>query len=353
MQNFDEMMKKQQQDYQRSRNPFEYGQQVAQRRYSEIMANIDAQKAATQESYGDLYQRARQSAIGMQAAGGPRLTGGMGQQRRDFISAAEMQQLGQIGSGRERAMREIGLQGQSAFSNAQLEGQQATQMQLANQQAQFQLYQQRQAILQDSNLTPEEKQTQLEMLGQPMTPDELASTTQSSAAGTAFGAAAAIGIPAGTMAIAKGAAQVAALNQWTTVGLPAAKKAAYAAAKAAVKNMPLGAAGRRQAMNLAYKAAMAKAKAPTLGLTGKLYTKILGKGVLAKAGAAAPTKMAIAKGVAKGVFKFAGKAIGIYAIVSGVETLAELLGVAGGRGFSGFISKEGTTWDKILEGIGL
>lgn len=162
--NYEEMMKKQQQDYQRSRDPFEYGRQVAQRRYSEIMANIDSQRQGMQQSYGDLYQQARQRAVGKQAAGGPTLTGGMGQQQRDFISTAEMQQLGQIAQAREQAGRDLFTQAQSAFSNAQLEGQQATQMDVQNRQTELQLLQQRQAIL-DSDLPEEQKQAQLNALG--------------------------------------------------------------------------------------------------------------------------------------------------------------------------------------------
>jgi hypothetical protein len=163
--NYEEMMKKQQQDYQRSRDPFEYGQQVAQRRYSEIISGLQNQQKATQQTYGDLYSQARQQAVRGQAAGGPTLSGGMGQQQRDFVSAIEMQQLGQIGASREGAMRDLYSQGQAAFSNAQLEGQQVSQMELQNQQTQLQLTQQRQAIAGDTNLSKEDKEEQLKELG--------------------------------------------------------------------------------------------------------------------------------------------------------------------------------------------
>ena len=46
---YTELAKRQQQDYQRSRNPFEYGQQVAQRRYSEIISGLQNQQQATQQ----------------------------------------------------------------------------------------------------------------------------------------------------------------------------------------------------------------------------------------------------------------------------------------------------------------
>jgi hypothetical protein len=62
-------------------------------------------------------------------------------------------------------MRDLYTQGQAAFSNAQLEGQQTTQMELQNQQTQLQLVQQRQAILADTNLTEEQRAQQLATLG--------------------------------------------------------------------------------------------------------------------------------------------------------------------------------------------
>ena len=160
-----EARKRQQQQYQNTRNPFELGQQVAQRRYSEIMSGLDNQMRATQQSYGDMYQMARQRAVGAQAMGGPTLSGGMGQQRRDYVSALEMQELGKIGGAQQQALADIAQQRQAAFSNAQLEGQQATQMELQNQQAKLGLVQQTQQILKDENLTKEQRIEQLEALG--------------------------------------------------------------------------------------------------------------------------------------------------------------------------------------------
>ena len=161
----EDFRRRQQEGYQRSRNPFEYGQQVAQRRYSEIMAGLDAQRLANQRTYGDMYQEARQRAVGQQAMGGPTLSGGMGQQRRDFVSALEMQELGKIGQAQQQAQADLYAQSQAAFSDAQLEGQQATQMELQNRTAQLQLVQQKQEILSDSSLSIEEKAEQIEALG--------------------------------------------------------------------------------------------------------------------------------------------------------------------------------------------
>lgn len=169
---YNELAKRQQQDYQSSRDPFQYGQQVAQRRYSEMMSSLDNQRQATQQSYGDLYSQARQRAVGGSAMGGPTLSGGMGQQQRDFVSAIEMQELSRIGQAREGASRDLFSQGQAAFSNAQLEGQQATQMQLGNQQAQLGLVQQKQLIMENKQLSDEQRAEQLAALGQGDTPVE-------------------------------------------------------------------------------------------------------------------------------------------------------------------------------------
>jgi len=173
----EDFRRRQQEGYQRSRSPFEYGQQVAQRRYSEIMAGLDAQRMSTQRSYGDMYQEARQRAVGQQAMGGPTLSGGMGQQRRDYVSALEMQELGKIGQAQQQAQAELYAQSQAAFSDAQLEGQQATQMELQNRTAELQLTQQKQAILGDSSLTIEQKTEQIEALGMSVEGDEIKDKT--------------------------------------------------------------------------------------------------------------------------------------------------------------------------------
>jgi hypothetical protein len=164
MPNYEEQYQRQEQDYRRSRNPFEYGQQVARRRYSEIMAGLDAQRRSTQRSYGDMYQEARQRAVRNQAAGGPSLSGGMGQQRRDYVSAMEMQELGKIGGAQQQAMADLYTQQQAAFSNAQLEGQQAAQMDLQNRTSALQLEQEKVRII-NSGATAEQKKAQLEALG--------------------------------------------------------------------------------------------------------------------------------------------------------------------------------------------
>jgi len=151
--------------FQQQRDPFKFGQEVARRRYSEIMSELSERRRQASRSYSDMYQAARQSAVGQQAAGGPSLTGGMRRQASDLLSAAQIQELGRIGAERERAVREIDLQKQSAFSNAQLEGQQAEQMALQGAQTKLQLLQQKNQLLSDKTLNDEQKAEQLRALG--------------------------------------------------------------------------------------------------------------------------------------------------------------------------------------------
>jgi hypothetical protein len=158
------MQEQQQSKYQQTRDPFEYGKQVAQRRYSEIMSGLNNQNIATQQTYGDLYQQAQRQSVKGNAAGGPRLSGGMGQQQQDYTSAIEMEQMARIQQGGEAAGRDLFTQAQSAMANSELEGQQATQIQLQNEQAALQRIQQSQAII-NSELSTEDKRAQLEAMG--------------------------------------------------------------------------------------------------------------------------------------------------------------------------------------------
>jgi hypothetical protein len=169
---FSEKINKQQQDYQKSRDPFQYGQQVAQRRYSEIMAGLENKKNISNQAYGDLFQQFQQQSVKNDAMAGQTLSGGMGQQQRDYASAIEMQQMGEIGKARVQANRDLFTEAESAFSNAQLEGQQATQMQLQNEQAELQRVQQRQAIV-NSDMSEEEKVSQLRAMGVDVNAEDL------------------------------------------------------------------------------------------------------------------------------------------------------------------------------------
>ena len=153
------------QRFQQARDPFQYGRQVAQRRYSEIMSGLAERQRQSARTYSDMYQAAKETATAQRAMGAPSLSGGMKAQYSDLVSAREMQQLGAIGRDREAAAREIDLQRQSAFANAELEGQQAAQTELQNRQTKLQLIQQKNEILGNNKLTNIEKAEQLETLG--------------------------------------------------------------------------------------------------------------------------------------------------------------------------------------------
>ena len=325
--NYEEMMRKQQQDYQRSRDPFEYGRQVAQRRYSEIMFNIDAQRQSTQQSYGDLYQQARQRAVGQQAAGGPTLSGGMGQQQRDFASAMEIQQTGQIGTARNQAMRDLYSQGQAAFSNAQLEGQQATQMEVQNRQTELQLLQQRQAII-DSDLPDEQKQAQLAALGGQGASAQITPTENNASAAISAGVGlATTGTIVGTqIAMKVGQRQLASVT---------AKVLANQGLKA----------GTTQATKFLASEAGKKLVTSQLGMTGKFAQTFAGKAGVRLGAKIAGTVLGKTIGFA---FKYVLPA---WMIISSVETVLELAGVNEGKGL--IYAKEGSSWDKLLTGIGL
>lgn len=154
-----------QQKYQTQRDPFKYGQEVARRRYSEIMSGLQNQKQDVSRSYSDMYQAAKQQAVAQRAAGAPSLSGGMKAQYSDLLSTREIGAIGQIGAAQNKALRDIQQQEQSAFANAQLEGIQAEQMQLQSQQTQLGLIQQKNQIMSDKNLTKEQKAEQLNVLG--------------------------------------------------------------------------------------------------------------------------------------------------------------------------------------------
>lgn len=158
-------MENEQKKYQQSRDPFKLGQQVAQRRYGEIMSGIDKRQAAASQSYSDMFQAAKQAGVKEQASGGPTLSGGLGAQYSDLVSAGEMQQLGEIGKARTQEMLGLDQQRQTAMSDSMLEGQQATQMELQNRQAELGIAQQKQTIIADKNLSSEQKIEQLKAIG--------------------------------------------------------------------------------------------------------------------------------------------------------------------------------------------
>ena len=164
------------QRFQQARDPFAYGRQVAQRRYSEIMSGLAERQRQSARTYSDMYQLARETATAQRAMGSPSLSGGMKAQYSDLVSAREMNQLGAIGRDREAAAREIDLQRQSAFANAELEGQQAAQTELQNRQTKLELIRQKNEIIGNKKLKNAEKAEQLEVLGYTQEAQELLNT---------------------------------------------------------------------------------------------------------------------------------------------------------------------------------
>ena len=151
--------------YQNQRDPFKYGQDVARRRYSEIMSGLQNQKRAVGQTYSDMYQAAKEASVAQRAAGSPSLSGGMAAQYSDLVSARDIKDIGTIGKARDESVRQLDLQGQSAMANAELEGMQATQTQMQMQQNQLSIIQQRNQLIADKTLTNEQKAEQLEVLG--------------------------------------------------------------------------------------------------------------------------------------------------------------------------------------------
>ena len=269
--NYTELMRRQQEDYQRSRNPFEYGRQVAQRRYSQIMSDLDARTRASQRSYGDMYQAARQRAVGQQAMGGPTLSGGMGQQRRDFVSALGLQEIGKISAAGAQAEADLYAQGQAAFSNAQLEGQQATQMELQNRTAELQLTQQRQAIQADNNLTTEQKREQLEALGSdPQSVAKKNQTIGSRMLGGAAVGAGGVALTAGVVSAGVGLSQGMAATKGVTSAIALAAKAGSnpALAKSAIAAFKASKLGGLYMATLGKGASLSAAKIGALKMSG-------------------------------------------------------------------------------------
>lgn len=173
------------QRFQQARDPFAYGRQVAQRRYSEIMSGLAERQRQSARTYSDMYQMAKETATAQRAMGSPSLSGGMKAQYSDLVSAREMNQLGAIGRDREAAAREIDLQRQSAFANAELEGQQASQTELQNRQTKLELIRQKNEILGDKKLKNAQKAEQLEALGYTQEAQELLNTEDISNSSTA------------------------------------------------------------------------------------------------------------------------------------------------------------------------
>lgn len=136
---------------------------VGRTREEEILENLALQERGVQESYSNLYARAMQDAFRRRAASTTPFTGisgGQQSQVQQALSAAEINQLGQIGADYSQMMRDIEgmrLAAPQQAREAELE-QYAIQQQAIDRQLQTQ-----QAIQQimDSGLTDEQKAAQI------------------------------------------------------------------------------------------------------------------------------------------------------------------------------------------------
>lgn len=149
------------QAFTRSNDPATVASQAARREYATSLANLDAQRAVTNESYGDLFQRAQQSAYRASSARTPAFTGvsgGQVDQTRQGLSAGAISQMGNIGRAREQALRDIGVQQQSAFSNALIAGQQQADYSMMLEQFDMDRAMQEEAIIADPTLSPAAKE---------------------------------------------------------------------------------------------------------------------------------------------------------------------------------------------------
>jgi hypothetical protein len=108
----------------------------------------------------------RQSAFRtQQATPAQGFTGGMAEQGRQALSAAEISQMGAVGRSREQALRDIRTGRQSAFSNALIAGQQQSDYARMLQDASFQRQSQIENILTNDETDNDAKRRLLTSLG--------------------------------------------------------------------------------------------------------------------------------------------------------------------------------------------
>jgi hypothetical protein len=135
--------------------------------YDRLKAEAEATKQGIAQDYGSAYQQLRQQGYGMGlgASAQSGLSGGQKEGMQQKISAQQMNSLGGLMQGQEKALREAKVGEQSIYSNALLEGQQAEQYDRETKQANLQVEQQSAAVIADKSLTDEQKTQQLTALG--------------------------------------------------------------------------------------------------------------------------------------------------------------------------------------------
>ena len=162
-------------------NPFTpggTGENAFKAAYDRLKQEAELQKQNIGKDYSGAYQRLRQQGYGMGlgASAQKGLSGGQAAGVRGAVSAQQMEQLGNLMQGQEKAFREQKLGEQSIYSNALLEGQQAQQYERELQEADYGRVERTQTIVNDTKLTDTEKQQRLQALG--YNPEQITSMLQ-------------------------------------------------------------------------------------------------------------------------------------------------------------------------------
>ena len=144
----------------------QYGANARARTYQDYMRNIQNQRMAAGQTFGNLAMQQQNQSFYDRAMGRPPgLSGGMAQQFQNQMSAARSRQLGQTAQQRYQAFSDIAAQEAQASQFARAEA--AAEQQFQSQELQFQAQKQAQAqqVMASPNLTFEQKQDQLSNLG--------------------------------------------------------------------------------------------------------------------------------------------------------------------------------------------
>lgn len=143
----------------------QYGANARARTYQDYMRNIQAQRMAAGQTFGNLAMQQQNQSFYDRAMGRPPgLSGGMAQQFSNQMGAARSRQLGQAAQQRYQAFSDIAAQEAQANQFARAEAAAEQQFQAQELQLQGQRQAQAQQIM-ASGLTYEQKQDQLRNLG--------------------------------------------------------------------------------------------------------------------------------------------------------------------------------------------
>jgi uncharacterized protein YbjQ (UPF0145 family) len=151
-------------------NPFKEGsagENAFKAAYDRLKAESQQRMSGIQSQYGNLYSNLRnqQYAQGLGMAAQSGFSGGQAQGLRGRLGAEQIKALGGLAGQRQQAVLGENVNRSSIYSNALLEGQQAQQYEQDQQQAALVRQQTIDAIVNNKDLTAEEKQRQLEEYG--------------------------------------------------------------------------------------------------------------------------------------------------------------------------------------------